>query len=131
MNTYRKGFFMFNSMRSVIFNTILLVILLSCSKQDGTTPTPDLPANLKSLKLEHPRLFLTDEKLNQLKELRKTDAVLDKYINTVIATSNSLVTKPMLTRMLIGPRLLDVSRELPKRTTHLAMAYSFTADKYI
>ncbi len=118
-------------MRSVIFNTILLVILLSCSKQDGTTPTPDLPANLKSLKLEHPRLFLTDEKLNQLKELRKTDAVLDKYINTVIATSNSLVTKPMLTRMLIGPRLLDVSRELPKRTTHLAMAYSFTADKYI
>ena len=115
-------------MRNAIFSTILL-ILLSCSKQDSTTPTPELPANLKTLKLEHPRLFLTDEKLNQLKELRKTDVVLDKYINAVVASSNSILTKPMLTRVLIGPRLLDVSRELLKRTTHLAMAYRFTGDK--
>lgn len=124
----QEGHFLFNSMRNAIFSTILL-ILLSCSKQDSTTPTPELPANLKTLKLEHPRLFLTDEKLNQLKELRKTDVVLDKYINAVVASSNSILTKPMLTRVLIGPRLLDVSRELLKRTTHLAMAYRFTGDK--
>ena len=124
----QEGHFLFNSMRNAIFSTILL-ILLSCSKQDSTTPTPELPANLKTLKLEHPRLFLTDEKLNQLKELRKTDAVLEKYISAVIASSNSFLTKPMLTRVLIGPRLLDVSRELLKRTTHLAMAYRFTAEK--
>ncbi len=79
--------------------------------------------------MDHPRLFLTEQKVTEYKQLRSTDATLDKYINAVIATANSLATKPMLTRVLIGPRLLDVSRELLKRTTHLAMAYRFTGDK--
>lgn len=115
-------------MKNLFIIIIIYLIIISCSKQEST-PEIVLPSNLKTLKLEHPRLFLTDEKLNQLKELRKTDPILDKYINAVIATSNSLVTKPMLTRVLIGPRLLDVSRELLKRTTHLALAFRLTGDK--
>lgn len=115
-------------MKNLFLICILLPLLLSCSKQEST-PEIQLPSNLKTLKLSHPRLFLTDEKLIQLKELRKTDPVLDKYINAFIATSNSLLPKPLLTRVLIGPRLLSVSRELLSRTTHLALAFRFTGDK--
>ena len=115
-------------MKNLTLILLLIPILFSCSKQENI-PEIQLPSNIKTLKFEHPRLFLTDEKLNQLKELRKTDPILDKYINTVVATSNSIISKPMLTRVLIGPRLLDVSRELLKRTTHLALAYRFTRDK--
>lgn len=115
-------------MRNLIVSFCLSVGIWSCS-QSADAPLPELPANLKTLKIDHPRLFLTDQKVIEYKQLRTTDATLDKYINAVIATANSLVTKPMLTRVLIGPRLLDVSRELLKRTTHLAMAYRFTGDK--
>ncbi len=115
-------------MKKLFFTLAIWFCVIAC-KKDETTPLVDLPTNLKNLKIEHPRLFLTDPKLEDLKAARKTDAVLDKYINAVIATANSIVTKPMLTRVLIGPRLLDVSRELLKRTSHLAMAYRFTGDK--
>lgn len=47
----------------------------------------------------------------------------------MIASANSIVTRAPLTRTLIGPRLLDVSRELLNRTTHLALAYHFSGDK--
>jgi hypothetical protein len=115
-------------MRNLVVSFCLSVGICSCSQQ-VSPPLPELPANLKTLKIDHPRLFLTDQKVVEYKQLRTTDATLDKYINAVVATANSLATKPMLTRVLIGPRLLDVSRELLKRTTHLAMAYRFTGDK--
>lgn len=115
-------------MKKLISILVIWFCVIAC-KKDETTPIADLPAKLKNLKIEHPRLFMTDQKLEELKVTRKTDAVLDKYVNAVIASANSMVTKPMLTRVLIGPRLLDASRELLKRTSHLAMAYRFTGDK--
>ena len=115
-------------MKKLLSTLVIWFCIIAC-KKDETTPLANLPANLKNLKIEHPRLFLTDQKLEELKVARKNDAVLDKYVNAVIATANSIISKPMLTRVLIGPRLLDVSRELLKRTSHLAIAYRFTADK--
>ncbi|MFN8356725.1 MAG: heparinase II/III family protein [Spirosomataceae bacterium] len=110
-----------------------LIGLWACAKEEEAPPSvAELPASLKALKIEHPRLMLTDERLNELKQGRKTDATLDKYINAVIASANAMVNKAELKRELIGPRLLSVSRELLSRTTHLALAYRFTGDtKYL
>lgn len=116
-------------MRTAFLIFFISFTFLTCRKEEAAAPLPQLPANLKTLKIEHPRLFLSNEKLNELKQGRKTDAVLDKYVNAVIATANSMLTKPMLERVLIGPRLLNVSRELLSRTTHLGLAYRFTGDK--
>lgn len=115
-------------MKKLLSILLIWFCIIACRK-DETTPFAKLPTNLKNLKIDHPRLFLTDQKLEELKVARKTDAVLDKYVNAVIATANSIITKPMLTRELIGPRLLDVSRELLKRSSYLAMAYRFTGEK--
>ena len=98
-------------MKKILSTLVIWFCIIAC-KKDETSPLVNLPANLKNLKIEHPRLFLTDQKLEELKVTRKTDAILDKYVSAVIATSNSLLTKPMLTRILIGPRLLDVCLEL-------------------
>lgn len=120
---------MFRSIRQ--FACLGLVFAMACAK-DGTAEQPaiaELPASLKNLKIEHPRLMLNDQRLNELKQLRQSDAVLDKYINAVVASANSMATKPVLERVLIGPRLLSVSRELLARTTHLGLAYRFTGDR--
>jgi hypothetical protein len=90
---------------------------------------PQFTGILQNMKADHPRLMLSNERVEELKTLRKTDPILDKYINAVVASANSIVTKAPLQRVLIGPRLLDVSRELLNRTSHLALAYRFTGDK--
>jgi hypothetical protein len=109
----------------------LVFIFFACQKEESTAQVPKitLPASLSSLQMNHPRLMLTNERIAELKKLQSTDPILDKYIKAVIASANSIVTRAPLTRTLIGPRLLDVSRELLNRTTHLAIAYHFTGDK--
>jgi hypothetical protein len=109
----------------------LVFIFFACQKEESTAQVPKitLPASLSSLQMNHPRLMLTNERIAELKKLQSTDPILDKYIKAVIASANSMVTRAPLTRTLIGPRLLDVSRELLNRTTHLAIAYHFTGDK--
>jgi len=106
-------------------------LLFACKKEETSAQIPKipLPASLTTLKSEHPRLMLTNERIAELKKLQTTDPVLDKYIKAVIASANSIVTRAPLTRTLIGPRLLDVSRELLNRTSHLALAYHFSGDK--
>jgi hypothetical protein len=106
-------------------------LLFACKKEETSAQIPKipLPASLTTLKSEHPRLMLTNERIAELKKLQSTDPVLDKYIKAVIASANSIVTRAPLTRTLIGPRLLDVSRELLNRTSHLALAYHFSGDK--
>lgn len=105
------------------------LVLFACSSKDIETPLPELPTNLKTLRLEHPRLMLTSERLNELKDLRKTDPTLEKYITAVISKANSMTGLAPLQRVLIGPRLLTVSRELLSRVSYLALAYRFTNDK--
>ena len=106
-------------------------LLFACKKEETIAQIPKipLPASLSALKIEHPRLMLSNERVAELKKLQTTDPILDKYIKAVIASANSIVTRAPLTRTLIGPRLLDVSRELLNRTTHLALAYHFSGDK--
>jgi Heparinase II/III-like protein/Domain of unknown function (DUF4962) len=112
---------------------IAILLFSACKKNNDITttepPKPTLTGILTTLKVEHPRLHLSNARVEELKNLRKTDATLDKYINNVIATANTLLTKPALQRVLIGPRLLDVSRELLKRVSHMALAYRLTGDK--
>lgn len=109
----------------------LVCVLSACQKEDSSAQTPKvtLPASLSSLQINHPRLMLTSDRIAELKKLQSSDPILDKYVKAVIASANSILTRTPLTRTLIGPRLLDVSRELLNRTTHLAIAYHFTGDK--
>lgn len=103
--------------------------IASCKKEESTPPMPEFTGILKNIKAEHPRLMLSNERIEELKTLRKTDPTLDKYISAVLASANAMLTKSPLQRVLEGPRLLSVSRELLNRITHLALSYRLTNDK--
>lgn len=125
------------------FNPILLVAFLifqlsafsSCEKTE-TQPQPEpeivLTGILKTLQKEHPRLLLTETRLQELKTLSNTDAQLKKYAADVVAQADKDIFKSPIQHVLIGPRLLDKSRECLLRVYDLAFAYRWTGnEKYL
>lgn len=88
-------------------------------------------AVLSHFKADHPRLILTDDRLNELKVLSKSDTLLQRYINDVITTANRYLEASPLEHKLIGPRLLHVSRACRARIYALGLAYRWTGeDRY-
>lgn len=112
-----------------LFIAFLLLAGEACKQAETAPPMPEFTGILKNIKPEHPRIMLSNERIEELKMRQKTDPTLDKYIKAVLATSNGMLTKAPLQRVLEGPRLLSVSRELLNRVTHLSLSYRLTNDK--
>lgn len=109
---------------------LALLSFFSCIKDAEPIPEPVVFIGfLANIKKDHPRLLLLDTRIEELKQLRKTDALLDQYISACLSRANSYLTKPVLERVLTGPRLLSVSRELLIRSYCLSFAYRFTGDR--
>jgi len=112
------------------------VALSSCKKNTIAEVTPVEPPKLtgilSTLKMEHPRLLLTDARLQELKTLSVTDTRLKKYAADVVAQADKDFFKSPIQHVLIGPRLLDKSRECLLRVYNLAFAYRWTGnEKYL
>ena len=108
--------------------------LSSCEKMEPTVPEPEIKLTgiLTALQKEHPRLLLTDARLQELKTLSNTDARLKKYAADVVAQADKDIFKSPIQHVLIGPRLLDKSRECLSRVYNLAFAYRWTDNpKYL
>jgi len=114
----------------------LSVSLSACKKSgspivddQGTPPTVKLTGILTTLKLSHPRLLLTDARLQELKSLSFSDSKLKKYADDVVAQADKDLNKAVIEHILIGPRLLDKSRECLSRVYNLAFAYRWTSNE--
>ena len=127
---------------TLLFFFILFPLSLSlsaCKKSDspsvvdpGTPPVVKLTGILTTLQLSHPRLLLTDARLQELKSLSFADARLKKYADAVVAQADKDLNKAVIEHILIGPRLLDKSRECLLRVYDLAFAYRWTNnEKYL
>jgi len=118
-------------MKRNLFLIIGIFLSFSCQEKENVTPVenqPVLTGILSTLRKDHPRLMLSASVIEEIKSKRKNDALLDKYASAVVASANSIVNKAPLARVLTGPRLLSVSRELLHRVTHLSLAFHLTSD---
>jgi len=123
------------------FSTSNFIIILlfqcfsfaGCHKNPGIAvppvEVPELTGILKTLQVEHPRLLLTDARLRELKTLSITDTRLKKYASDVVIQADKDILKSPIQHVLIGPRLLDKSRECLSRVYNLAFAYRWTDNK--
>ena len=116
-----------------VFNCL---IFNACGKKvsDEVIPpeAPKLTGILSTLKMDHPRLLLTDARLQELKTLSISDTRLKKYASDVVAQAEKDILKSPIQHVLIGPRLLDKSRECLSRVYNLAFAYRWTGNiKYL
>lgn len=127
-----------NRINRAIFLILVFVLVssFSCKNKELPVPVPEtevkLTGILATLHKEHPRLLLTDVRLQELKTLSNTDTRLKKYAADVVAQADIDIFKSPIQHVLIGPRLLDKSRECLSRVYNLAFAYRWTGnEKYL
>jgi len=77
----------------------------------------------------HPRLILTEARLNELKKQAQTDTLLQRYVNQMLSSADQAISKPPLRRVIPdGLRLLATSRECFARILSLGAAWRWTHD---
>jgi hypothetical protein len=82
----------------------------------------------KNLRKSTPRLILTPSIEKQLKKKLKTDAVVQNMYKAIQLNAEQIQQEPLLTRNVIGRRLLGTSREMLYRMNILGMVYRIDKD---
>ncbi|MGN8054957.1 heparinase II/III domain-containing protein [Pedobacter sp. 22163] len=77
----------------------------------------------------HPRLLISHELEEQILENVKRDAKFKQIHQAILSEADHVLNKPVLARVMIGKRLLDVSREALKRIYYLSYAFRLNHDK--
>lgn len=103
----------------------LMLALFFCSSSE--TQAQDV---LKGVQMNapHPRLLLTKADEAAIRASVKKDAFWQQVDSLLMNAANDALTMPMPQRIVIGRRLLDVSRETLRRVLLLGYAYRMTGD---
>ncbi|HPF52900.1 MAG TPA: heparinase II/III family protein [Draconibacterium sp.] len=82
----------------------------------------------KNLLKTHPRLVLNSKLEKDLKAKMKTDPVLQNMYASIQLNAKQIFDEPLLTREMVGRRLLGVSREMLYRMNMLGFVYIMDKD---
>ena len=90
-------------LRPTVFIATCLVLCVASSNAGSAEP----PDTLKTLKKDHPRLLMTDERLKELKAIHESDPLLRAYVAQAIeAADRDLTAPPLAYEIPDGQRLL-------------------------
>lgn len=123
----------------VIFTAVLLLPLMAFTLWDkGSCLNENEPKKLenpisvsylkKNLRKAGPKLVLTPALEKSLKKKIKSDPLVANYYKGIQINAQEILKEPLLTRELIGRRLLGTSREMLYRINMLGMAYRMEGD---
>ena len=84
---------------------------------------PDESVVLSTLRPGHPRLVLLAGDVERIKQGVASDSTARGYLAAVRRAGERTLTEPVSQRVLIGPRLLEVSRRVLERVYTLALLY--------
>jgi hypothetical protein len=77
----------------------------------------------------HPRLFITNQQLTEIKSKIKSQPPLQVFYQAMLTKANDILNQQPVRRVKTGRRLLSVSRRCLDRVFHLGAAYRFTGEK--
>ena len=83
---------------------------------------------LATLRKGHPRLLFLDDDVARVKEQIKSDPFAEAWFEKLSKSAEGQLTQPLAERVLVGPRLLQVSRNVLNRVSLLAGLYRITGD---
>lgn len=122
----------------VSFLCVMLIIATTSyvSAQEKDIPMLDNPMSVeylkKNLRKSQPRLVLNSKIEKSLKKSLKTDPVVQNMYKAIQLNADAIFSEPLLTRNVVGRRLLGTSREMLYRMNMLGMVYRIEKDqKYI
>lgn len=128
-------------MKFVHISTLFcLMLFFTSGLAMGKTGRPD-PVKLENpisvkyikshLRKSSPKLVLTPAIEKNLRSKLKSDAVVKNYFSAMKVNAAQILAEPLLTREVIGRRLLATSREMLYRMNVLAMVYRIEKDPVI
>lgn len=85
--------------------------------------TPTEETVLATLRRDHPRLLLLPEDIVRIRQAIATDTTARAMKDTLLRKGEQILPEPPVTRVLVGPRLLDMSRKALERVYTLALLY--------
>lgn len=109
-------------MRFLLAITYLLLAAIPALAQEPADPLDELRAG-------HPRLMLTEERMEELRALHESDENLQTIIANVVKVAGDVAEKDPLKYDKKGPRLLHVSRECLDRIYWLGVAWRWTGEE--
>jgi hypothetical protein len=92
-------------------------------------PTPSAGDILKTLRPQHPRLYVVDEDLPAVRRLVADDPLAHDWYERLQKEARQMLEAPPVEHRLIGPRLLDQSRKALHRISTLAALYRLDGDR--
>ncbi len=114
------------------FISLLLSISVITAVAQKEIPKLDNPMSVeylkKNLRKSQPRLVFNSKIERNLKKKMKTDPVLQNMYKAIQLNAKSIFNKPLLTRTLVGRRLLGTSREMLWRINMLGFIYRMEKD---
>ncbi|MEA2736084.1 MAG: hypothetical protein QOE14_2535, partial [Humisphaera sp.] len=84
---------------------------------------------LATLRPGHPRLLVLDDDIARLKRQIADDATAKRYFDHIRAAGDKMLDLPPSERIIIGPRLLHISRLVVTRVTTLGGLYRLTGEE--
>jgi len=112
--------------KNQLITIICVIITLFCSTiAVGQNKEIDSTFKMPS----HPRLLISHELEEQILKNVKRDAKFKQIHQAILSEADLVLNKPVLERVMIGKRLLDVSREALKRIYYLSYAFRLNHDK--
>jgi len=117
---------------NLLISLFCLAILLPAVAQEKEIPMLDNPMSVqylkKNLRKSQPRLVFNSTIEKNLKKKMKTDPVLQNMYKAIKLNADEVFEKSLLTRNVVGRRLLGTSREMLWRINMLGFVYRMEKD---
>ncbi|MGC9453232.1 MAG: heparinase II/III domain-containing protein [Phycisphaerae bacterium] len=109
---------------------LLIALLLICVKATADAQTVEVPSNpLASLRAGHPRLIVTEERLEELRRMEHDDEMLARCRRDLMERAEGYLNAEPLKYEKVGPRLLHISRDCLERVYALSLAWRLTGEE--
>ncbi len=117
-------------MKKVLIFLFAVVLSLSACRAERRPLTLTIGGEKGTLAEGHPRLILTDGRMEELRHRYETDTLLQRYVRDVLkATDDTILGKKPLERIMTTRDMLRVSRNALTRVYNLAFAWRWTGDE--
>ena len=124
---------LFNYLVRILCMMLILSATTFVSAEDHEPKKLDNPISVeylkKNLRKSQPRLVLNSKIEKSLKKSLKTDPVVQNMYKAIQLNAEEIFGEPLLTRNVVGRRLLGTSREMLYRINMLGMVYRIDKDK--
>ena len=114
---------------SLLHATAAALILLTMMHADLSHAAQDGADPLAGLRPAHPRIWVTSDDVQRLKESVRKDGLARKYFDIVEKAGVRTLDDKPAERVLVGPRLLGVSRATLRKVRTWAGLYLVTGEK--